>query len=365
MVDSVPEAATKSFPCDQCGAKLAYSPGSGELKCPYCGFENKIPQSVDEIQELDFSRYLEIASKDSVPEDHQIVRCPACSAVFTTSGTTISDTCPFCGSPTLLPLPAEVRLRPQALLPFRFTVQEAAGRFERWVRSRRLAPRALRLFARAEGGLQGIYVPYWTYDCNTKTAYTGLHEGINFQKEIDVDSQGKTREHEVLQSPRHPAAGVVFNEFNDLLVPASQSLRADLIHGLHKWDLGALVPYQDSYLSGFRAERYQVGLEEGFEEAKAMMEGDIESSIERDIGGKTPRILTQKTQYDRITFKHILLPIYLGVYEYRGKRYLYLVNARTGEVRGKAPISVWKICALVLAVALLFGTSPVLKLLGY
>jgi hypothetical protein len=89
-------------------------------------------------------------------------------------------------------------------------------------------------------------------------------------------------------------------------------------------------------------------LEQGFDDAKLLMEPTIDESIRFDIGGDEQRILTKASQYDKITFKHILLPIYLGAYRFHDKVYSYLVNARTGEVQGDAPISVWKVMGLVL-----------------
>jgi len=89
--------------------------------------------------------------------------------------------------------------------------------------------------------------------------------------------------------------------------------------------------------------------------AKGIMEPTIDRSIRYDIGGDEQRILSKKTQYDAITFKHILLPVWLGAYRFQDKVYSFLVNARTGEVKGDAPISVWKVLGLVLLGLLIIG----------
>jgi len=44
-----------------------------------------------------------------------------------------------------------------------------------------------------------------------------------------------------------------------------------------------------------------------------------------------------------VTFKHILLPVWLAAYKYRGRTYRFVVNARTGRVQGERPWSAWKI----------------------
>lgn len=359
------QTTSKGFPCHQCGAKLIYSPGTTSLKCEYCGFVNEIPQTADQIEELDFTQYLEIARQDSVADDKQTLKCSACGAEFTASGTAVSDSCPFCGSTVLVACPPEVRIRPKSLLPFKLTIQDARAAYQKWISSRWLAPNALKNFAREEGRLQGIYVPYWTYDCNTTTTYVGERGVHYYRTETYTDSDGNTQTREVMETMWYPAAGVVFDQFDDLLVPASNSVPEQHARRMQNWDLPDLVGYQEAYLSGYKTERYRKGLEEGFEDAKQMMQGTIDNSIRWDIGGDEQRIFSKATQYDSITFKHILLPIYLGAYKFRDKAYSYLVNARNGEIHGDAPISVWKVLGLVLLGLLIIGGIFYLKSRGH
>lgn len=358
------QTTSKGFPCHQCGAKLNYEPGTEHLKCPYCGYLNEIPISTEQIEELDFHQYLDIARQESEPDTQTTLKCSACAAEFTASGAAVSDSCPFCGSNVLVPQPPEVRIRPKSLLPFKLTIQNARDCYKKWISSRWLAPNALKKFAREEGRLQGIYVPYWTYDCNTTTAYTGQRGEHYYRTETYTDSNGNEQTRQVQETHWYPASGVVFDQFDDLLVPASNSVPEQHARRMQNWDLPDLVPYAEQFLSGFRTERYRKGLEAGFEDAKVMMEPTIDRSIRWDIGGDEQRIFTKATQYDGITFKHVLLPIYLGAYKFRDKTYSYLVNARTGEIHGDAPISVWKVLGLVLLGLLIIGGFFYLKSRG-
>ncbi len=133
---------------------------------------------------------------------------------------------------------------------------------------------------------------------------------------------------------------------------ASDSLPGECLHKLEPWDLERLVPFADEYLSGFRAESYRVSLDDGFTKAKAIMDAAIRASIARDIGGDHQRIHSVRTQYDGVTFKHILLPVWLSAYRFKEKVYRFLVNARTGEVQGERPWSGWKITGMVVAILL-------------
>lgn len=134
------------------------------------------------------------------------------------------------------------------------------------------------------------------------------------------------------------------------------SLPQALVAKLEPWDLEELVPYADDYLSGFRSESYRVGLAEGFEVAKTVMDEGIRQSICRDIGGDHQRIHNVHTLYSNITFKHLLLPVWVSAYRFHDKIYRFVVNARTGEVQGERPWSFVKIALAVLAVLAVAGT---------
>jgi len=131
---------------------------------------------------------------------------------------------------------------------------------------------------------------------------------------------------------------------------------------LEPWDLNELTAYEPAYLSGYKAQRYQVDLAEGFELAKRAAAPVIESDVRSDIGGDEQRITQVATNYSAVTFKHLLLPVYVGAYRFREKVYQVVLNGRTGEVQGERPYSFWKIflfvlaiVAILLVVALVFG----------
>ena len=136
-----------------------------------------------------------------------------------------------------------------------------------------------------------------------------------------------------------------------MLVVGSASLPRDLAEALEPWDLGNLVGYADHYLSGFLAERYQVDVRKGWVRAQERMEVVIRRDVERDIGGDHQRIHKLDTDHRDITFKHILLPMWICSYRYREKIYRFLVNARTGEVQGQRPWSWIKITLTAISVA--------------
>jgi predicted Zn-ribbon and HTH transcriptional regulator len=343
---------TNYYPCTSCGAKLEFAPGQHALKCPYCGAQNAIAEAAPEaaaaaVEELDFQAYLQQQAGNEPVLERQTVKCPGCGAASQLPQNVTADRCPFCAAPLIAAdAYAHRSIQPKAIAPFEIKDGDARSRFKQWIDSLWFAPNALKKAYRAESGLKGIYLPYWTYDANTDTPYVGERGEIYFETEVyEEDGQRKTRQVERIRW--WPAAGDVRVSFDDVLVPASASVPKDYADKLAPWRLDKLTPYRDDYVSGFTVEAYQMGLEPGFGVAQQEMVPAIEQAIYQDIGGDQQRILSMSPRYFDITFKHILLPIWLSSYRYGDKTYRFLVNGQTGAVQGERPYSAWKIAGAV------------------
>lgn len=167
--------------------------------------------------------------------------------------------------------------------------------------------------------------------------------------------QGKSETRQVQKIRWRNVSGRVARFFDDVLVLASKSLPKKYTDGLEPWDLSALEPYRPEYLAGFRAEGYTVELEGGFTQARHRMDRVIERDVKFDIGGDRQRISQLRSSVSGVTFKHVLLPVWLAAYKYRGRSYRFVVNGRTGRVQGERPYSAWKITFAVIAGLLVAG----------
>ena len=146
-----------------------------------------------------------------------------------------------------------------------------------------------------------------------------------------------------------PVSGRVARFFDDVLVIASTALPDRFRQALVHWDLTRLEPYQPEYLAGFRAEAYTIELEDAFREARAIMDRQILRDIKFDIGGDRQLVEHVETELSDTTFKHILVPVWIAAYRFRGKSFRFVVNGQTGQVSGERPWSVVKISLAVLA----------------
>jgi ribosomal protein L37AE/L43A len=349
----------KTFPCNACGAKLAFKPGSETLTCPYCGSTNAIAESTGTVEELDFDEYLTALEAQSETVTQQAVKCSNCGAEQTLPPAISIGECTFCHSPLASTSYAQRLIKPKAVAPFAVDKNRAQEIFRSWIGSLWLAPGKLKKYAQSDAGLRGIYIPYWTYDCLTDTDYAGMRGDYYYETETvwvkNANGEDVQQQRQVQKIRWTPAQGHVDCTHDDVLVLASQSFPRELNAPLSGWQLGGLKPYQAEYLAGFQVEGYRLGLKDGFASAKPVIDTTITQAIRRDIGGDQQRIEQTRVQYHDVTFKHVLLPLWMNSYTFKGKTYRFMINGQTGEVKGEWPKSGWKILFIVMAVLIVLG----------
>lgn len=343
--------SSETFACTSCGADLKYSAGTDHLKCEHCGAENSIEVKDIEIRELDFFAHLKDNSSLDSKIELNVVKCVSCGAESTLEPHIVSSSCPYCSVPLIVQNGHEESIiQPKSLLPFKVDKSGAISSFKLWIDKLWFIPSE---FKRAVIGLdrfKGVYIPFWTYDSDTSSQYVGMRGIYYYVTETyttTVNGKSETRTRSVRKTRWYPASGEVDHFFDDILISASESLPKRKVAELEPWDLENLIPFDIKYLSGYITEKYQIDLEGGFNLAKNLMKQDINELVRRDIGGDTQSISRVNTDYDNITFKHILLPCYISAYKYKDKLYQFMVNARTGEVQGERPYAVGKIVAVV------------------
>ena len=346
------------YQCPGCSADLIFEPRDGCLSCPYCGRSEQIPATAAEVLERSYEEYLKLRPEQLAPisADALEVQCTGCGTTVSFAPPDVAGDCPFCAAKIVAePKLAHPMLAPEAVLPFKITQRQAADAIKGWLASRWFAPNALVRLARQETA-SSVYLPFWTYDAHTTTHYSG-QRGENYwdtESYVEIDNQGHrvTRTRQVRKTRWYPASGTVERWFDDILLTATTSVSPARLATLEPWDLAELKPYQPAYLAGHKAQRYQLEMANGFEEAKAIMAPAIENAVRSDIGGDDQRLHRIATAYSGITFKHLLMPVWISAYRFQSKVFQVLVNARTGEVQGERPYSPLKITGFVLLLLL-------------
>jgi hypothetical protein len=329
---------------------MRWDPDVDALLCEYCGNKMPVPRAEGTVVEYTMAEAGHAARGFGV--ELRVARCGHCGAHVTFDERTTAKECVFCGSAQVLLQSANRNaLRPESLIPLDVGRGAVETEFKKWLGGLWLRPSALK-HARAVDA-NGIYLPFWTYDCRVHSDWSADSGYYYYENQVYVAMEhGRPvmRTRQVQKVRWVPAWGARDDVYDDVLVHGSRGLPEQLAQKLGGYDTKKLVPYRPEYLAGWRAEEYAVDLESGWKAALARVERSQESRCSADVPGDTQRSLRVRNQIGDVRWKHVLLPLWSLSYHFGGKRYSVLINGQTGRVVGDAPYSWVKILFLVLAI---------------
>lgn len=329
---------------------------SQQLKCPSCGNVQPIVEAQGrQVVEHDLrsawgqqsSSMARFAGADGQAAQKEIV-CQNCGGHTTFTGTLTATKCPYCATPIQRDdiHDAPDRLPVDAVLPFRMDQPDAKAAVDKWINGRWFAPNEFKKYNET-GALSSVYVAYFTYDAKALTDYTG-ERGREYTVTVGSGDNQRT---ETRVDWTH-VSGRVQNVFDDLPVLANTGLDEAKITALEPWPTEHGKPFSAEYIAGHLCRTYDRSIEQAFEIAKGTMESTIDHTVRRDIGGDRQRVHSKHTNWFDMTFKHVLLPIWLLTVIYNGKPFQVCINGFTGEVQGRRPYSTVKIAAAITVVVL-------------
>ncbi len=342
--------------CENCGAVLRYAPGTEQLSCTYCGHTTRIDTRLEVVEEQDLDDALARVGDVPPPSEPVETQCTGCGAGISFDGPLHAGPCPFCGQSVVCEPVGPIA--PTALLPFLIGEEHARERIDGWLKRLWFAPNHVAAKARGRDALRGCYVPYFTFDSKTETAFQGLRGDVYYEtRYVSVVVNGRrTRQPQQVPKIRwRPVRGRVARAFDDVLVAATRTLPRALVDRLRRFDTHEARPFQAEFLTGFASERYQISLGEAFDLGRAEMQRIIEGDVRAHIGGDMQKISALDVRHRDRGFKLALVPVWHARLRFMNRVYHVLVNGRTGEVVGERPYSFWKIAIAVLGGLLVLG----------
>lgn len=334
--------------CSGCGGNMEYDISSQKLKCPYCGIEEDIQSDRTLVKEYDFSEVAQREASSEWDNEVSVVKCDACGAETVVEKYQTALYCGYCGSSHVLESKQSSGIKPEGIIPFKVDEYKAKEGFNNWIKNRWFAPNKLKQLYESEK-LISVYVPYWTYDTNTYNSYTaqgGEHYYVTVKRDGKDVREMRTRWHFV--------SGSFDMFFDDVLVNASKNYNDSLMIEAEPYNTREVEPYKPQYISGHTAERYSKGVIECFDIAKEKIYPDLESQVRSKVLQRYDEVnsIRINTEYSDVKYKHILLPLWTAQYDFKGKKYRYMINGQTGEVSGEAPISPFKVALLIIVIIL-------------
>ena len=342
------EAQTEVFECPNCGWRMYFDPEQNHLYCESCG--NTI--TTEEILAADSAEAPMVGVMDS-PHAHtwaatqHRVECEKCGAVTVMESVQKSGQCPYCGHNHLVDS-KEIRelLDPQVVALYKMKEKEAVKRAREWLNKGLFAPDDLGENAKGLE-LRPAYYPFWTFDGAIEAKWScQVREGY--------DQRNSRWEYRT---------GVHSEFFDDVLVSGVTALKNKEIASIEPFNLKDVVQFEPGHLAGWPTLSYDRSMsdasllarEKVMREVRRRMYGMIEPGREKkdvQIGAGN---------WTGMTYKHVLLPIWVGTYHYKEQEFHVLVNGQTGKVGGIKPkdsvkvVGVWvmALAVLVLLIVLL------------
>lgn len=351
---------SRTYPCTACGGELHFDIASQKLKCPHCGNTQDLAEGGEPVVENDLRAALRMVREgrvehatNTIADEHEIV-CQNCGGHTTFTGSLTANNCPYCATPIQRDdvQDAPDRLPVDAVLPFAVDDKAAAKLIEDWINGRWFAPSEFKRYNRT-GSFSSVYMAYFTYDANTVTSYVG-QRGVTRTRTVGSGDNQRIETY----TQWYPARGTVANSFDDVPVLANTGFEKKRIDKLEPWPTQTAKSYSAEYAAGHLARTYDRDVEECLGEATSVMEEEIRGSIRRDIGGNSQRIDRMNIRWQEMTYKHVLLPLWLLTVIYNERPFQVYINGVTGEVHGARPYSKVKI-----AVAATVATIVVILLI--
>lgn len=325
------------YKCPCCNAGLSFNGDCQQLTCDYCGntfdlesvraFNESQSQSQEEEVSWEDSEHQQWAKSEQ--ETLRGFQCPSCGGEILCEETTVASFCPYCDHPTILPARVSDSLRPDALLPFQTTKEDAKAAFLRLCKGKALLPKGFTQEQRLER-ITGVYVPFWLYDCDAD--FSGSFHATRVRVWSDSQYNYTKTSHYLLK--READA-----QFSGIPMDGSEKMEDSFMESIEPFDYGKLVDFDTAYLTGFLADKYDVPWEKGDgrirQRVSAAMDSRIQSST---IGYQAVIPASRQLHVKHSKARYTLLPVWLLNTNYRGKIYTFAMNGQSGKMTGSLPV---------------------------
>lgn len=347
--------SSMQFRCDNCGSDMIYTPETNSLYCKTCNSTKKVEVKPFEIIEnnLDetFKRLednkVEINKNSGLTE----VECKSCGGKSIFNGNVFANKCVYCGSSMVATVENSSYIKPEYIIPFSVTKKEADLKIYDWIKGKFFMDSNFKRTLKNDG-LYGVYVSYWTFDVNVDVEYNAMRCRSNNSISKPIDNELSLDLG--VESQWLNAKGKFSQFYDDILVPGVSSQIPDIYNQTANFDTKNLVPYDEQYVVGFIAMKYDLDLESAWIVAKSQCSENIQRDVRRHIGGEQINNLEMIQNLSNMKFKQIVLPIWISGYTHKGKVYTFIVNGQNGTVSGTYPFNKYKVIFIGAIVTLIW-----------
>lgn len=320
------------YKCPNCGADLKFDPTIQTLACEYCDSSftmEEIKKIYAELEALPTDEALEEA-KDEFAEHTQLYYCKSCGAEIMADDRQTALFCYYCHNPVILSGKLTGDYKPNKVIGFRYTREQALDAFKEWCKGRKFVPSDFKSDQQLEK-MTGLYVPFWVADCDVDAHYSAVGKKVRTWTSGEY-VYTETKEYSIVRNARILTKGI----------PADGESKIDdlLMEAIEPFDYKDMKDFSMSYLSGFYADKYDVDragvLPRIRERADKVSREQVHNSI-----GNYSSIKVENETYNllRTDWSYMMLPVWFMSYKYKGKVYEFAMNGQTGKLAGTPPLS--------------------------
>ncbi len=333
--------------CSSCGANMIFEPKTQTLTCSYCGRQESIEKNL-EVQEIALEEGFQSMAQWS-PSEASVYVCENCRAKVVLEKSETAKNCPFCGTSHVVQSDELPGIKPNALIPFSKTVEESIEFTKKWAKKKMFAPTKFKKTVSPEN-VKGVFTPVFTFDSITNSTYVG-RIGDRRTRVVGVGKNRRTETYIVWRS----ISGTFNHFFDDVTITAGERFNQKQVNKISPFTRETSCVYEQKYLYGFMSYHYERDIRDCWTEAKSEIDESLKSLILSQYHYDVVDYLNVSTVHNNVTYKYVLLPVYVGSYTFKKKVFNFYVNGSTGKVIGKAPVSPVKVTFFTLFIAALVG----------
>ena len=307
------------------------------MKCPYCDTEF-------EMETLEaYDRELKEESSDDMTWDTaaggewtegekeglRVYVCQSCAGEIVTDETTGAASCPYCGNPVVMKEQFLGDLKPDFVIPFKLDKKAAIDALKRHYKGKLLLPKVFSQENHIQE-IKGVYVPVWLFDTEAQANMRWKATRVRSWSDSDY-IYTETQHYSVTRG------GTI--AFDHVPVDGSTKMDDALMESIEPFDFSQAVDFRTAYLSGFLADRYDVGSEQSVARANDRIRTSTEQAFASTVGGYTTLIpVCNHVQLKNGRAKYALYPVWLLNTTWKGKNYHFAMNGQTGRFVGDLPM---------------------------
>ena len=288
------------------------------------------------------------ASAFSDQEDSHLrsYRCQACGAEMVVDETTAATECVYCGNPSVMPQALSGVYKPDGVIPFQKSREDAQNAYRNHCKGKRLLPNGFFDESRVEK-IAGVYVPFWLFqaDAEADCTYNATKVSVHRQGSYQITNTA----HYLVRRGGHVG-------FKQVPVDGSSRIDDTLMESIEPFDSDKTQGFTVAYLTGYQAQRYDVDAEACQPRANERNRTSVAALMNGTVGGYSS-CMPAKTQ---IQLQHgqvrqVLLPVWMLNTLWRDQTYTFAMNGQTGNFIGDLPTDKGKFWRILLGLTLGIG----------